>query len=369
MAITLEALKQILKEQHEQSQAEIKQLYTKFDAELEEAKKERRKLEAELKKSNDMITSLIDQFHGQQLQVNESIKKMLNLPVARPVGVGQKSRPLIPIYDIPADSKYSPEEIDTRKKLACLFRLVDDYEWSSTIYNHITMKIPGTEYILINPFGLMYHEITASSLVKIALDGTIVDRGSTQFGINRAGYIIHTAIHEARPDIHCTIHVHHFAVAGVSAMKCGILPINQEAMVAGPVAYLDYNVGIFEQESDKEELIRIVQEDKKKKVLMLHNHGAITLGETAEEAWRLLYVIVKACETQVKSMAAGENGILIPEKRALDLAYETGSQGANNMDNNASVKAYKYGEFEWEAWMRDLDSRGFVTGHIYKAPR
>lgn len=139
MAITLEALKQILKEQHDQSQAEIKQLYTKFDAELEEAKKERRKLESELKKSNDMITSLIDQFHGQQLQVNESIKKILNLPVARPVGVGQKSRPLIPIYDIPADSKYSPEEIDTRKKLACLFRLVDDYEWSSTIYNHITV--------------------------------------------------------------------------------------------------------------------------------------------------------------------------------------------------------------------------------------
>lgn len=115
------------------------------------------------------------------------------------------------------------------------------------------MKIPGTEYILINPFGLMYHEITASSLVKIALDGTIVDRGSTQFGINRAGYIIHTAIHEARPDIHCTIHVHHFAVAGVSAMKCGILPINQEAMVAGPVAYLDYNVvsNLWEGETEK----------------------------------------------------------------------------------------------------------------------
>jgi adducin len=111
----------------------------------------------------------------------------------------------------------------------------------------------------------LYHEITASSLIKITYDGKLVDRGTTKFGINKNGYIIHSAIHEARPDIRCTIHVHHYAVAGVSAMKCGMLPINQEAMVAGPVAYVKYE-GVFEQESDKERLKKLVKEDKQKKV-------------------------------------------------------------------------------------------------------
>lgn len=104
------------------------------------------------------------------------------------------------------------------------------------------MKVPGTEDILINPLGLQYYEITASKLAKITLDGKILDRGSTQYGVNRAGYILHTAIHEVRPDIYCTLHMHNTAIAAVSSMKCGLLPINQEAMIIGPKAYMDYTV-------------------------------------------------------------------------------------------------------------------------------
>ncbi|KAI1698384.1 adducin-related protein 2 [Ditylenchus destructor] len=278
-------------------------------------------------------------------------------------GKHTKNRPLIPIDDIPKDSPWTPGEIDARRKLAACYRLVDDYGWTELIYNHITVKIPGTEEILINPFGLMYHEITASSLIKISLDGKILDRGSTKYGMNRAGYIIHTAIHKARPDIFCTLHVHYPPVAGVSAAECGLLPINQEAMLLGPIAYLDYNVGIFENEEDKAELGKIVTEDKKKKVLMLRNHGAITMGETVEEAWMLMYVTVLACETQIRTMSCGN--YIMPDKAAIKKAYDVIQRGANNMDND-EWEGYKFGEFEWETWMRDLDSRGFVTGHVYQ---
>src|SRR3569623_2027760 len=116
------------------------------------------------------------------------------------------------------------------------------------------MRVPGTEHILINPFGLQYYDITANKLAKITLDGQILDRGPTNYGVNRAGYIIHTAIHEARPDIHCTLHLHNTAIAAVSSMKCGLLPINQEAMIIGPVAYLDYEVKVT---SKKDILTRV----------------------------------------------------------------------------------------------------------------
>jgi len=290
-----------------------------------------------------------------------------NQSVPRPFpSTYHKNRPLIPIYDIPEDSPYSPEEIDARKKLAACFRLVDDHGWSQLIYNHITIKIDGTNppELLINPFGLMYHEVTASNLVKITLDGKILDRGTSKYGFNRAGYVIHTALHEYRPDIHCTLHVHHSAVAGVSAMKCGLLPINQEAMIIGPCAYLDYNVGIFDTDADKLVLKDVVNEDLKKKVLILNNHGAVTLGETVEEAWYLVYNLIIAAETQVKTMSSGD--FIMPPAECVKQAYDVIQKGANNMDTGNDWEPYKYGEFEWETWMRDLDSRGFVTGHVYQ---
>uniref|UniRef100_A0A914M703 Class II aldolase/adducin N-terminal domain-containing protein n=1 Tax=Meloidogyne incognita TaxID=6306 RepID=A0A914M703_MELIC len=132
-------------------------------------------------------------------------------------GFGDK--PLIPIADLKEGGKYSKEEVEGRNKLATLYRLVDLFHWSQAIYNHISLRLPGEDKheILINPFGLLYREITASSLVKITTDGRI----------NQAGYILHTAIHEAFPEIKCVLHVHTSIGAAVASMECGLLPITQ----------------------------------------------------------------------------------------------------------------------------------------------
>uniref|UniRef100_A0A914DIB5 Class II aldolase/adducin N-terminal domain-containing protein n=1 Tax=Acrobeloides nanus TaxID=290746 RepID=A0A914DIB5_9BILA len=272
---------------------------------------------------------------------------------------------IIPIDDIPEDSPYSEEEKDARKKLAACYRLVDYFKWTQIIYNHITFKVPGTEDILINPLGLQYYEITANSLAKISLDGKILDRGTTKYSINRAGYILHAAIHEVRHDIYCTIHMHNTAIAAVSAMKFGLLPINQEAMIIGPVAYMDYT-GILDAEEEKE-LLKEKILDPKIKVLFLRNHGFVAMGETAEQAWLLTYYTVVACETQVKTLSAGLENIVIPKAEAVQQAYELSYQGANGHDDQG-WKPYRHGELEWEAWMRELDTRGYVTGHKYQEP-
>jgi len=165
-------------------------------------------------------------------------------------GLGE--RPVIPVSDLCGDgrkaklNKYSEEEVYYRNKLATLFRLVDMFQWTQGIYNHITVHLPNhtddpsKSEILINPLGLLYREVTASCFVKISHDGRITDSGSTPLGINQAGFILHTAVHEARPDLQCVIHAHTSSGAAVSAMKCGLLPISQEAMLIGPVAYHDY---------------------------------------------------------------------------------------------------------------------------------
>lgn len=162
----------------------------------------------------------------------------------------------MPISDLRGNESYSMEEKILRNKLATLYRLVDLFQWSQGIYNHITVRLPGKEppEILINPFGLLYHEITSSSLVKINIDGDIIDNGSTNLGINKAGYVLHSAIHKARPDAKCILHMHTAIVAAVSSMKSGLLPICQEAMIIGPVAYHDYQ-GIVSDETERESLV------------------------------------------------------------------------------------------------------------------
>ena len=162
----------------------------------------------------------------------------------------------VPIADLKGNENYPKEERILRNKLASLYRLVDLFQWSQGIYNHITVRLPGTEppEILINPFGLLYHEITASSLVKINIAGDILDNGSTKLGINKAGYVLHSAIHNARPDVKCVLHLHTAVVSAVSSMKCGLLPICQEAMIIGPVAYHDYQ-GIVSDEEERASLV------------------------------------------------------------------------------------------------------------------
>uniref|UniRef100_A0AC34Q261 Class II aldolase/adducin N-terminal domain-containing protein n=1 Tax=Panagrolaimus sp. JU765 TaxID=591449 RepID=A0AC34Q261_9BILA len=280
------------------------------------------------------------------------------------------SKSAVPIADLRGNEQYSREEWVLRNKLASLYRLVDLFQWSQGIYNHITVRVHGTEKpeILINPFGLLYHEITASSLIKINLQGDIINNGSTNLGINKAGYVLHSAIHEARPDVKCILHMHTAIVSAVSSMKCGLLPICQEAMIIGPVAYHDYQ-GIVCDEDEKASLVKDLGD---KNVMLLRNHGFVACGESIEDALHLAFHTVIACETQVKAAKAGLENLVIPDEAAVAKAYEIARHGGGGVNktntNGESAQNWRIGELEWEAWMRLLDCAGYKTGHIYRQP-
>uniref|UniRef100_A0A9J8AYG1 Alpha-adducin n=1 Tax=Cyprinus carpio carpio TaxID=630221 RepID=A0A9J8AYG1_CYPCA len=197
---------------------------------------------------------------------------------------------------------YEKGEKLLRCKLAGFYRLADLFGWSQLIYNHLTVRLNSEqERFLIVPFGLLYSEVTASSLVKINLQGEIVDRGSTNLGVNQAGFTLHSAIYAARPDVKCIVHIHTAAGAAVSAMKCGLLPISPEALSLGEVSYHDYH-GIL---VDDEERVLIQKNlGPKSKVMILRNHGLVSVGETVEEAFYYIHNLVTACEIQVRTLAS-----------------------------------------------------------------
>uniref|UniRef100_A0A3Q3FUG1 Adducin 1 (alpha) n=1 Tax=Labrus bergylta TaxID=56723 RepID=A0A3Q3FUG1_9LABR len=192
---------------------------------------------------------------------------------------------------------YDKGEKLLRCKLAAFYRLADLFGWSELIYNHLTVRVNSDEErFLIVPFGLLYSEVTASSLVKINIQGEIVDRGSTNLGVNQAGFTLHSAIYAARPDVKCIVHIHTPAGAAVSAMKCGLLPISPEALSLGEVTYHDYH-GILVDEEES----TLIQKNlgPTSKVLILRNHGLVSVGETVEEAFYYIHNLVTACEIQV----------------------------------------------------------------------
>ncbi|KAI1904821.1 hypothetical protein AGOR_G00009620 [Albula goreensis] len=260
---------------------------------------------------------------------------------------------------------YEKGEKLLRCKLAAFYRLTDLFSWSQLIYNHLTVRLNSEqERFLIVPFGLLYSEVSASSLVKINLQGEIVDRGSTNLGVNQAGFTLHSAIYAARPDVKCIVHVHTPAGAAVSAMKCGLLPISPEALSLGEVAYHDYH-GIL---VDQEENILIQKNlGPKSKVLILRNHGLVSVGETVEEAFYYIHNLVTACEIQVRTMASAggpENLVMLdPGKyKARPRCSETTGDGTSTHPK------WQVGEQEFEALMRMLDNLGYRTGYPYRCP-
>ncbi|XP_065919585.1 alpha-adducin-like isoform X1 [Dysidea avara] len=270
---------------------------------------------------------------------------------------------IIPINDLREvnASKYTEAERDLRCKLAALYRLVDRFGWGHIIYNHITVKMSqDKEQFLINPFGLMYSEVTASSLVKVDLAGNTLDPGSTQLGCNKAGYMIHSAIHEGRPEIQCVIHLHSGPGAAVSAMSCGLLPISQEALIVGGVSYHNYR-GIVVDEEEKQELIKDLGPTNK--VMILRNHGLVALGSTIEEAFHYLFNLVRACEVQVQALSCGIANLLqVP----LDVCGQVQNVVEKGGGGVSSCKIWGVGDLEFEALMRMLDNQGYNTGYPYK---
>ncbi|KAI2803664.1 Class II Aldolase and Adducin N-terminal domain [Blomia tropicalis] len=282
--------------------------------------------------------------------------------------------------------KYAKGEKLLRCKLASVYRLVELYGWTMGIYNHITVRVSqDQEHFLLNPFGLQYHEVTASSLLKVDMQGNVVDPGSTNFTFNKAGYMLHSAIHSSRPDIKAILHLHYPPCVAVSAMKQGLLPASQEAAILGPISYHDYQ-GFVINPSEREQIARNLGPSNK--VLILRNHGVVTCGETLEEALFLMTNLVLACETQIRLAQVGlENIRLLPDETveqvrsvvrdagaAVQGLQKGDADGGNDLEKQQQSKhagggkKWKIWDLEFEAQMRMLDNAGFRTGYIYRQP-
>ncbi len=191
------------------------------------------------------------------------------------------------------------EEWDQRVALAAAYRLVAHFGWDDLIFTHLSARVPGPEHhFLINPYGMLFDEVTASSLVKVDLEGRkVLD---SRYETNPAGFTIHSAIHAAREDARCVLHVHSLNGIAVSAQRGGVLPISQQSIfVLSSLAYHDYE-GVALRDDEKPRLVRDLGD---KSFLMLRNHGLITVAESIADAFLLLYVFVSACTIQVRAQA------------------------------------------------------------------
>jgi ribulose-5-phosphate 4-epimerase/fuculose-1-phosphate aldolase len=213
------------------------------------------------------------------------------------------------ILDIPSlRDQVSPEEWQARVDLAAAYRLVSLFGWDDLIFTHITAKIAGTHDFLINPYGLMFDEITASSLVRIDLDGRKTQESA--FEINPAGFTIHSCIHAARHDAACVMHTHSLNGMAVSAQREGLLPISQFAFsVLYSLSYHDYE-GLALNEEEKPRLVADLGESN---FLMLRNHGLLTIGSSVAEAFQAMHRLEAACMVQVRALAGGKELIPIAE--------------------------------------------------------
>ena len=225
-------------------------------------------------------------------------------------------------------AQVSAEEWQTRVDLAAAYRLVALFKWDDLIFTHISARVPGTEdQFLINPYGLMFEEITASSLVKIDLQGKQLEESA--YPINPAGFTIHSAVHAVRHDAHCVLHVHSLNGIAVSAQKCGVLPISQQSIfVVGNLGYHDYE-GVALRDDEKP---RLVQDLGNNNFLMLRNHGLLTVGKSIAEAFQAMYLFETVCTIQVRAQAGGELISVHPEIIATarqQSAVATKGQGAS----------------------------------------
>jgi ribulose-5-phosphate 4-epimerase/fuculose-1-phosphate aldolase len=238
----------------------------------------------------------------------------------------------------------SAQEWKTRVDLAACYRLVAHYEMADMMANHISARVPDEDNaFLINAYGMMYEEITASSLIKIDVDGNVLSRpdfGDLQYGINKAGYVIHSAVHRADHSIACVIHTHTWAGMAVSALECGLLPITQTAMRFLKIGYHDYE-GVVLDEREQASLLRDLG---KSEALILRNHGLLTVGKTIGEAFNWMHRLDLACRSQLAAMACGVKLREVPPQ-VLGETHE----------NYQPHKRRPYGVMEWPALLRKLD--------------
>ncbi|UFN50014.1 class II aldolase/adducin family protein [Roseomonas sp. OT10] len=242
----------------------------------------------------------------------------------------------------------SEEEWRIRCDLAALYRLVAHHRWTDWIYTHISARLPGKEHhFLINRYGVLFDEMKASDLVKIDLDGNVVDGDAQSNPVNAAGFTIHSAVHMNRDDAMCVIHTHTSAGIAVSAQKDGLLPISQHALkFYGHLAYHGYE-GIA---LDLDERERLVADLGTHKAMILRNHGLLTCGRTIPEAFHQLYYLERACQAQVAAMSGGAELVFPPEEVRLKTAAQFNG-------GNPEQKLVHF-EMAWQSALRQIEGKG-----------
>jgi len=235
----------------------------------------------------------------------------------------------------------SPEEWAKRVDLAAAYRLVQLYGMAEMIANHISTRVPGEDgAFLINPYGMLYEQMHASCFIKVDLDGKVLFN-PTEYDVNRAGYVIHSAIHRARHEVDCVIHTHTIAGMAVSAMKCGLMPIAQTAMRFIDIGYHDYE-GIA---IELDEQARLVRDLGEREAMILRNHGLLVVGGSIPQAWDNIFRLERACQLQVTALACNTE-LMLPPRKIVEEASHLYQPGVRR----------KFGILEWPALIRKLDS-------------
>lgn len=234
-------------------------------------------------------------------------------------------------------------EWETRVNVAACYRLIHHFGMDDMVYNHVSTRVPGEpNHFLINPYGMMYEEISASSLLKIDLEGNVVLDSGTGYGVNQAGFVIHGAVHGNRPGIHCVIHTHSIAGMAVSALECGLLPLTQNAMFFEGVGMHEYEGPALSLDEQQ----RLVGDLGDYRAMILRNHGLLAVGPTIPEAFASMYWLERACLAQVAAMACNTK-LHTPKPEVIQLTAHLYKPETRR----------PYGLLEWPALLRMLDRK------------
>lgn len=240
-------------------------------------------------------------------------------------------------------NRVSEEEWNARCELAAAYRIAHQMKWTDLIFTHFTSRIPNTDHFLINPYGILFDEITASNLVTIDHDCNII-QDITGLGVNRAGFVIHGCIHEARPEMNAVLHTHTRAGVAVSSMKCGLLPLSQHASrTYQMLSYHDYE-GIALDLAERDRLSQSL--GKNSRALILRNHGLLTIGKSIAEAFELMYYLDTACQIQVDSLSAGQDQLIQLSEHTTKKVF----------DQYETPEGHEAAVLAWTALKRRLDN-------------
>ena len=277
--------------------------------------------------------------------------------------MGEKELEVLPIDDLSDELKsmYTKNEIDKRCKLASLYRLIDVMGWSLAIFNHISLRLSeDKDEFLTNPFSLLYGYMTASSLVRVDVEGNTKDPGITSLGVHRAGFVLHTNIFKTRPDINCVIHVHTPNSLTAHSMKCGFFITNQESIIIGKVSYHDYQGLPIEKVEN--EVVKVISKDDLgpgNMIMFLPNNGAVICCKDVESSFLLLSTLMSAARSQ-EGRSRGLSSTGHDELTNQIQAVVAKPSSATSKHHQALSSEY------FEAHMGWLDEQGLCTGHVYK---